>query len=97
MHPILERAVLTSLMNGAQPSRPSRKPQPLSGLQNTMLAQQTADELAVESKPVTERDERRSMLARFRAMFGPAFKAKLRPHRVAEAPRRMCATPEVDE
>lgn len=79
----------TSSTHGEPPQPLTSAPPPLSGLQNTMLAQRTLDELTVQQPQVTARDERRTMLARFRLMF--AGLANRRPH------RGRCGTPPLDE
>ena len=79
----------TSSTHGEPPQPPTSAPLPLNGLQNTMLAQRTADELVAKQEPATARDEKRAMLARFRLMFA-GLESRL--------PRRgRCGTPPLDE
>ena len=96
MYPQRERALpeasnrdSTSSMRGEPPQPPTSAQLQLNGLQNTMLAQRTADELVAKQEPATARDEKRAMLARFRLMFA-GLESRL--------PRRgRCGTPPLDE
>ena len=69
-------------------------PPPLSGLRGSMLSSETLHRMQAEAPQLTERDERRSLLARFQLMFSAQIASKLKKRHRAQP--LVCGTPPAD-